>query len=138
MNLNISKAMSTFDMADTITLDCGLFDLRIRQAALHNEEFKAAVTKRSLAAKKKSAVPDQNTMTGSYEEDVKLFVENIIEGWGKKPLVDDDGKEVKATPENLVALFTTTGKNGVYLFSKLQMAAVDDGLFALSEEDMGN
>lgn len=138
MGLNISNAMSTFDMAETIILDCGSFDLRIKQAAMHNETFKAAVAKRSLAAKKKSAVPDSNTMTGDYEEDVKLFVECIIEGWGKKPLKDDDGKEVKDTPENLVALFTTTGKNGVYLFGKVQIAAVDDALFAVNDADVGN
>lgn len=138
MALKISKAMSTFDMADTIILDCGDFDLRISQAAMHNEQFKAAVAKRTLSAKKKSAVPDQNTMTGSYEEDVILFVQNVIEGWGKKPLIDDDGNEVEATEENLVELFTKTGKNGRYLFGKVQMAAVDDALFALKSTDLGN
>lgn len=138
MALNISNAMSTFDMAETILLDCGSFDLRIAQAALHNEQFKAAVARKSLSAKKKSAVPDQNTMTGNFEDDVSLFVENIILGWGNKPLVDDDGKTVKATKENLTSLFMDTGKNGVYLFGKVQVAAIDDALFAVSKEDMGN
>lgn len=138
MALKISNAMSTFDMAETIILDCGTFDLRIKQAAMHNEQFKAAVAKRSLAARKKSAVPDQNTLTGSYEEDVKLFVDNVIEGWGKKALMDDDGKEVEANPDNLFELFTKTGKNGRYLFGKVQMAAVDDALFAVNDADAGN
>jgi hypothetical protein len=138
MALKISKALSGFDMAEFVDLNCGDFEIRIVQAAIHNEKFRAAITKRSLAAKKKSLVPDQGTMTGSLEEDVNLFIENVILGWSDdKPLIDDDGKEVPATPDNLRELFLGS-REGKVLFGKVQAAAVDDSLFLISEEDKGN
>lgn len=138
MALNISNALSAFDMADFVDLDCGSFEIRIAQAAIHNDDFRAAIAKRSLAAKKKSLVPDQGTMTGSLEEDVNLFIDNVVIGWSDdKPLIDNNGDEVPATPENLRELFLSS-REGKVLFGKIQTAAVDDTLFAISETDKGN
>lgn len=137
MALKLTQALSGFNLAEFVDLNCGTFEIRIVQAAIHNEKFRAAITKRSLAAKKKSLVPDQGTLTGSLEEDVNLFIENVILGWSdEKPLMDDDGNLVESTPENLRELFLGS-KEGKVLFGKVQAAAVDDSMFALSEEDEG-
>ncbi len=138
MALNISNALAGFDLAEFVDLDCGSFEIRIKQAAIHNDQFRAAITKRSLAAKKKSLVPDQGTMTGSLEEDVNLFIENVVVGWSdEKPLKDNEGKVVKATPDNLRELFLGS-REGKILFGKVQTAAVDDSLFAMDEADVKN
>lgn len=137
MTLNISKALSGFDLAEAVELDCGSFDILIRQAAIHNEGFRAAVAKRALAAKKRSLVPDQGSLTGSFEEDVELFIENILQDWGTRPLKDDDGKKVDFTPENLRTIFTGS-RQGKILFTKIQTAAIDDQLFAIREDDLKN
>jgi len=137
MALKLSNALADFDLAEYVELDCGSFDIKIKQAAIHNEEFRAAVAKKALSAKKKSLVPDAGTLTGNYEEDVALFVENVLVGWGARPLKDDDGKEIPGTPENFTELFTST-RQGKILFGKIQTSAVDDELFAIKDEDLKN
>lgn len=146
MALKISKAMAKFDLAEFVDLDCGDFELRITQAAIHNEEFRTNVSKRALAAKRKSVVPDLGTMTGSYEEDVKLFVDLIIKGWGqKKPLKDDDGNVIPYSKAVAMELFgigdgidEKLRRQGKVLFGKVMQAAIDDKMFALSEDDTKN
>lgn len=137
MTLNVGKALAAFDMADFVDLDCGTFDIRIRQAALHNERFRAAVAKRTMKAKRQNLVPDKGSMTGNFEQDVDLFLDVVVEGWGERPLVDDDGEQVPYSKEVGRELFTTTQK-GKVLFGKVMQAAVQDDLFSLQEEDRGN
>jgi hypothetical protein len=137
MGLQISKALEKFNLADYVDLNCGDFDVKIKAAAMHNEGFRAAVAKRAVVAKKKSLAVDKDTITGNFEEDVKLFIEEIIVGWGDRPLMDDNGKEVEANAENLFELFTST-KQGRILFSKIHIASVDDELFKVTEEDLKN
>lgn len=136
MSLKLDNALSNFDTADEIELKCGTFDIVIRQAALHNEKFRAAIAKRALKAKKKSLVVEQGTLTGNFEQDVALFVDVLIVGWGKRPLKDDNKKVVPCNRENLTELFTGS-KQGKVLFSRIQVAAVDDELFLVTEEDLG-
>lgn len=137
MTLNVSNALSGFNLAEMVELDCGTFDIKIRQAAVHNESFRAAVAKKALEGKKKSLVTAKGTLTGSQEQDVELIVEYIIVGWGERPLLDNDGKKVPDTKENFIALFTETHEGRV-LFGKVQQACIDDSLFQINEEDEGN
>lgn len=137
MTLNVTEALKAFELADAVDLDCGTFDIRITQAAVHNEGFRAAVAKRTMAAKRKSLVPDQGSLTGSFEQDVELFCELIIQGWGKRPLLNDDKKEVKWSHTVGLELFTST-REGKVLFGKIMQAAVSDEMFVLTEEDRGN
>jgi hypothetical protein len=137
MTLNISKALADFDLADYCDIDCGKFDIRIRQAAIHNEDFRAAVSKRAMAAKRKSLVPDRGAMTGSYKEDVKLFLDLIIQGWGDHPMKDDNGKDVVWTKEFGYEMFTTL-QAGRVLFGKIMKAATEDEMFMIAPDDMGN
>ena len=136
MTLKLSKALAGFDLAEFVELDCGTFDLKIQQAAIHNEEFRAAIAKKALNAKKKSLVIQKGTLTGSLEEDMALFIEHVMKGWGERPLKDDADKVVEFTPENLRELFSS--RQGKILFGKIQAAAVDDQLFAISEDDIKN
>ena len=137
MTLNVGKALAAFEMADAVDLDCGDFDIRIRQAALHNEEFRAAVAKRTMRAKRTSIVPATGTLTGNFNEDVRLFCDLIVLGWGDRPLMDDDGEPVAYSPQVGFELFTDT-KEGKVLFGKVQQAAVADDLFVITEEDRKN
>ncbi|AAT69478.1 gp80 [Alphaproteobacteria phage PhiJL001] len=137
MALKLTNALSGYDLAEYVNLDCGAFDLKIQQAAIHNEKFRAAIAKKALIAKKKSLIPDQGSMTGSFEQDVELFIDNVILGWGTRPLIDDDGEPVAFNRENLVEIFTGS-REGRILFGKIQSAAVDDTVFAIKEEDLGN
>lgn len=137
MTLKISNALSSFDLAEYAQLDCGAFDLTIRQAAVHNDSFRAAIAEKALAAKKKSLAINRGTLTGSFEQDVSLFVEFIIVGWGDRPLMDDDGNPVEFTKENITEIFTST-RQGRVLFGKVQAAAVDDKTFLITEEDAKN
>lgn len=138
MTLNISKALKPFSMADFADIDCGDFEIRIKQAAVHNDDFRAAVAARSMRAKRKSIVPEKGSLTGSFDEDVELFLDAVIEGWGERPLTDDDGKPVKYTRKVGLELFTEQGKEGRVLFSKIMQAAVSDEMFLIGEEDRGN
>lgn len=137
MALNISKALAPFELADQVSLDCGTFDIMICQAATHNEDFRAAVAKRSMFAKRRSLVPEKGSLTGSFDQDVELFCDLIIKGWGERPLRDDDGAVVPWTKANGIELFTAE-KEGKVLFSKVLTAAVDDEMFTIREEDKGN
>lgn len=137
MTLKLSNALSGFDLAEFVELDCGSFDLKIQQAAVHNESFRSAVAKKALAAKKKSLVVQKGTLTGSLEQDVALFADHVVVGWGARPLMDDDGKEVPFNRDNIIELFTSS-REGRVLFGKVQAAAVDDALFAIREEDSKN
>ena len=137
MALNIGNALAGFDLAEQVELDCGTFDLLIQQAAVHNESFRAAVAQKALAGKKKSLVVQKGTLTGSFEQDVELFAEHVVVGWGERPLKDDEGNEVPFNKSNLVELFTSS-RAGRVLFGKVQAAAVDDQLFAITEDDLGN
>lgn len=136
MTLKISNAMASFDVADLVDLDCGSFDIKIRQAAIHNEDFRAAIARKALQAKKKRLVSDPGSLTGAHEEDVELFIETIFLSWGKRPMLDDDKNPVDFTPENLREIFNT--KQGKVLFGRIQTAAVDDQLFAIKDSDLGN
>lgn len=137
MTLKVSEALAAFELADIVELNCGTFDINITQAAVHNESFRAAVSKRAMAAKRKSLVPDQGTLTGSLEQDVELFCELIVQGWGKRPLKDDDGKVIPWSRDVGYELFTST-KQGKVLFGKVQQAAISDEMFLIGEEDKGN
>jgi len=137
MSLNISKALSGFDLAEYVELDCGTFDVKIQQAAIHNEKFRAAVAAKSLAGKKKSLVVQKGTVTGSFEQDIELFIDHVIVGWGMRPLRDNDGSEVEFNADNLREIFTGS-REGRVLFGKIQAAAVDDTVFAITQEDEGN
>lgn len=137
MTLKLKKALSKFDLAEYIHMDCGSFDICLRQAALHNEEWRAKIAQKALDAQKKSLVPQRGTLTGSFDADVELFIECIILGWGDRPMEDDDGEEIEASPENLREIFHS-GREGKILFSKIQMAAVDDQLFVLTEAERKN
>lgn len=137
MTLNIEKALAGYELADLVDLNCGTFDIRICQAAVHNEDFRAAVAKRSMAAKRRSLMPEKGSITGNFVEDVELFVDLIIKGWGDRPLMDDDGEVVPWTKANGMALFTSS-KKGKVLFSKVMVAATEDELFLLRDEDRGN
>jgi hypothetical protein len=137
MTLNVSKALSQFELADAVDLNCGAFDIRIQQAAVHNEAFRAAVAKRSMSAKRRSIVPVRGTLTGDFNEDVRLFCDLIVLGWGERPLMDDDGVAVVWNKDTGFELFTST-KEGRVLFGKVMQAAVSDEMFTISEEDSGN
>jgi hypothetical protein len=137
MTLNISKALKVFDLAEFADLNCGEFDIRIRQAAVHNEGFRAAVAKRSMAAKRKSLVPDKGSLTGNFEQDVELFCEMIVVGWGKRALTDDDGNEVAWSRDVGYEMFTST-QEGKVLFGKVMQNAVSDEVFAITEADTKN
>lgn len=147
MALKIGKALSKFDLADEVDLNCGDFDLRCRQAAVHNEDFRAAVTQRAQRVRRKTLVPTQGTLTGSFEEDVALFCEKVILGWGERPLKDDDGKVVKWTKEVGMELFGAVAhpdsdpavvRQGKVLFGKVMQGTTSDDLFIVREEDLGN
>lgn len=138
MTLNISKALEAFTLADFADIDCGSFEIRITQAAVHNEGFRAAVAARSLRAKRRSVVPEKGSLTGSFEEDVELFLDVVIQGWGeKKPLRDDEGALVAYTKDVGRQLFTGS-KQGRVLFGKIMRAAVEDETFSVGEEDRKN
>ncbi len=137
MSLNIGKALAAFELADMVDLNCGSFDIRIRQAALHNEEFRASVAKRSMSARKKTLVPEKGSLTGHFESDVDLFLDVVVAGWGERPLKNDDDRVVKYSKEVGRELFTSS-KEGRVLFSKVMAAAIDDELFVIREEDRGN
>jgi len=132
---SIDAELTGFDMADTAELDCGEFDIVIRQAAIHNETFRASVVKHTMAAKKKSLVVKEGTTTGSYEQDVNLFIEHVLVGWGERPF-KVRGVAMPWTSENLQMMFST--RKGKVLFSKIQLAAVEEKLFVIREEDLGN
>ncbi len=133
---SIEAAMGDgLDMADQVELDCGEFDIIIRQAAVHNEAFRASIVKHTLVAKKKSLVVKEGTTTGSYEEDVKLFFNHVMVGWGERPFAIN-GVAMPWTEENLLRMFTT--KKGKVLFSKIQLAATDEKLFVIKDDDLGN
>lgn len=134
---NFEKALAAFETADYADLDCGTFDVRVRQAAVHNEKFRAAVASRTMAAKRKSLVPEKGSMTGSFDQDVELFLDAVIVGWGERPLTDDDGKEVEYSRDFARGLFVGD-KRGRALFGKIMQAAVSDQVFALDEADEGN
>lgn len=138
MALKVSNAMADFQLAETVELDCGKFDMVIRQAAIHNEEFKSEVAKRALNSKKKSLVPDSGTLTGSEEQDMELIIDLCFVGWGERPFLDDDGEIVPPTKENLMFIFKETGHPGKVLFAKVQQACLDEKLFVIREEDLGN
>ncbi len=137
MTLNVSNALKPFELAEFSDLDCGSFDIRIRQAAVHSESFRAAIAKRTLASRRKSIVPDKGSMTGSFEQDVELFLEAIVVGWGKRPLAEDDGKVVEYTVDVGRELFTSTDE-GKVLFGKVMQNAVADDVFLITEEDRKN
>jgi hypothetical protein len=138
MQLNLSNALGGFDLAEEAQLDCGTFDLVVRQAAPHNAAFKAAVAKKNLAVKKKSLAVDKGTLTGSEEADVELFVETVIIGWGDRPLKQDDGSEVAYSPEVMKAIFMDTGRPGKILFAKVMTACTNDEYFVVRDEDIKN
>lgn len=137
MTLNVSDALASFELADIVELNCGKFDVAIAQAAVHNEQFRAAVAKRTMQTRRKSLVPEQGSLTGSFENDVELFCELIIKGWGKRPLMDNDGKKVVWSQAIGYELFTAS-KEGKVLFGKIMQAAVSDEMFIVTEEDRGN
>lgn len=137
MALKLSNALAGFDLAEQVELDCGTFDLLIQQAAVHNEAFRSAIAQKALAGKKKSLVVQKGTLTGSFEQDVALFAEHVVLGWGARPLIDDDGEPVPFSKENIIEIFTSS-REGRVLFGKVQAAAVDDQVFAIREEDLGN
>lgn len=137
MSLKISKALERFNLAEYVDLDCGTFDVKIRQAAVHNDGFRAAVAKKALAAKRKSLAPDPNTITGRLEDDMELICHYVIQGWGTRPLCDDDGKEVDYSPDVMLEIFKS-GTAGKTLYGKISMAAVDESLFVISDDDLKN
>ncbi len=138
MALKITKAMSKFDLAEQIELDCGDFDIVCRQAALHNADFKAAVARRQLQRNKSKLSPEPGSQTGSFETDVQLYIESVFVSWGERPLKDDDGEVVPFSSENLLELFTKTGDAGRVLFGKIQLATADEAMFSISEATLGN
>ena len=133
MELKLENALAAFNTADECDLDCGVFDIRIRPAATHNPLFRAAIAKRGLSAKKRKLTPDRGTVTGNFEEDVELFIEAVIMGWGARPLKDDDGNTVEYSADVARAMFLTGP--GRKLFDKIIRAAVDDDVFEITEED---
>ena len=137
MTLNISNALKSFQLADYVDLDCGTFDLQVRQAAFHNDRFRAKAAQRALAAKKKSLVNDESTLTGNIEEDMKLLCEDLIVGWGTRPLRDDDGNEIEYSPVVMMEIFRM-GAEGKVLFGKIQAAVADETNFAITDKDLGN
>ncbi len=137
MALKLTNALSNFDLAEFVDLDCGTFDIKIQQAAIHNEKFRAAIAKRALQAKKTSLVTNGTSLTGSFDQDVELFIEHVLISWGERPLLDDDGKEVPFTADNLREIFTSS-REGKILFGKIQTAAVSDEVFAITDEDAKN
>lgn len=134
--VDITKAMAAFDLSETAELNCGTFDIVIRQAAAHNTAFKAAVQKKALKAKKKSLAVVQGTVTGSEETDQELLIETVIVGWGERPLCDDAGNPVPFSAEVLMAMFAT--KPGKVLYSKIMEAAMRDDTFSIAQVDVGN
>lgn len=133
---SIEAAMGEgLDLADQVELDCGEFDIVIRQAAVHNEAFRASIVKHTLVAKKKSLVTKEGTTTGSYEEDVKLFFNHVMVGWGERPFTVN-GAVMPWQEDLVVRMFMT--KKGKVLFSKIQLAATDEKLFQIKDEDLGN
>ena len=51
--------------------------------------------------------------------------------------MDDDGVEVPFNKANVIELFSSS-REGRVLFGKVQAAAVDDQLFVMTDEDLGN
>ena len=137
MTLNVGNALKPFRLAEFSDLDCGDFDIRIRQAAIHSETFRAAVAKYSLVSRRKKITPAQGSTTGSFEQDVELFLEAVIIGWGKRHLVDDDKNVVDYTVDVGRELFTSTPE-GKVLFGKVMQNAVSDEVFTITEADLGN
>jgi len=129
--------MADFALAQNAHLDCGSFDIVIRQAALHNEEFRAAAATFAVNNKKKSLVSDKKSMTGNFDDDVRLVIEGIIVGWGDRPMLDDDGEVIEANSENLFEIFTSS-REGKILFNKIMQAATNEDMFKVTEEDLGN
>lgn len=137
MTLQLTKALAGFNLAEEVELDCGIFDVVIRQAAVHNEAFRAAITQKTIEGKKRSLTAQKGSITGTYEQDVELFIDHVLISWGKRPLVDDNGNTVPFVPANLRELFTGS-RAGRVLFAKIQAAAVDDQMFAVTDADLGN
>ncbi len=137
MTLNIGKALKPFEMAVHADLDCGSFDIRIKQAAVHSEDFRAAVASRTIVSRRKKIVPEKGSMTGSFEDDVELFLDAVVVGWGKRPLTDDEGEVIEYTTGVGRELFTST-KEGKVLFGKVMQNAVSDDVFVITEEDRKN
>ena len=137
MSLRLSKALGGFKTAEVVDLDCGDYDIAIRQVAFHNRNFRASVAGSMLAQKKKTLRRDPGTMTGSEDGDVKFYIEHIIVGWGARPMKDDDGMSIEPTPENFFEIFTSSPEGRV-LFGKIQEASADEQLFQIREDDLKN
>ena len=139
MNLDLGdNVLGAYDLAEEMELDCGVFDLVIRQAAMHNERFKAAVTRRALQRKRKSLVVEEGTITGGFEDDVEVYIETILVRWGTRPLRDKNGEEVLFNADNLRALFKRQGHRGRVLFGKIVESASTESAFKIEEKDLGN
>ena len=134
--LKIAKSMRGFRMAKEVELDCGDFDIVIKQVAFHNPDFKAALTATVMEMRKKTVSREAGTITGTQEGDMLFYINNIVVSWGKRPMRDDDDNIIDCNTENLLEIFST--EEGKVLFGKIQEAASDDQLFTLREGELGN
>ncbi len=139
-SLKLNNALTGFFRADTAIIDCGPFDVEIKQAANHNDSFRAATTARMLGNNNKRAVASGRSASlsaGDYADDVELFIDELFVGWGPRPMKDDSGKDVPTDKETLRSIFMS-GKAGKVFFNKLQAAALSDDVFKVTDEDLGN
>ena len=126
--LQLTKALGTFNLAQEVEIDCGTFSVTIRQASPSNQKFRAEIAKRQRISRRKIA-PDATTITGSVEDDVKLFCDLLLVGWTMK---DDSDKLVPIGDAEQVFLGSREGQT---LFFKLLQAALDDQVFRITEAD---
>jgi hypothetical protein len=132
MTIKLNNALNPFQRAEQVEINCGNgWYITIRQAAIYNQEFRAASLKYAGNTKDKSLV-GINSPTGNDEKDYEFFCEILLVGW--KGLKDDDGKNVPYSKKVAIEIFKSS-KQGKVLFHKLLKAASDDGMFTYEDEE---
>jgi hypothetical protein len=131
MTIKLNNALTPFQRADQVEINCGNdWYITIRQAAIYNQEFRAASLKYAGNKGDKTLV-GVNSPTGNDEKDYEFFCEILLVGW--RGLTDDDGKEVPYSKEVAIEIFKSS-KQGKVLFHKLLRAASDDEMFSYEDE----
>ena len=129
MDIKLNNALKPFARAEEVEVDCGGgWFISVRQAAIHNQGFRAAVLKYKTNDKR---LVNGSGLTGYDDTDYKFFCENMITGW--RGLKDDEELPVEFTPLIAEEIFKSSSQ-GKVLFHKLMGIATTDSIFEYGKE----
>ena len=129
MEISLTNALKPFSRAEEVEVDCGGgWFISVRQAAVHNQGFRAAVLKYKTGDK---SLINNRGLTGYDDTDYKFFCENMITGW--RGLVDDSKNTVEFTPLIAEEIFKSSNQ-GKVLFHKLLGISINDSMFEYDKE----